>query len=196
MAVFTTPADFARFYQTLDEACVRYECRVHAYVLMKNHVHMLMTPATAGGIARAMKFVGSSYAYYFNSSQHRTGAMWEGRYRAIPIDTEHYLLACYRYIERNPTRAGLVDKAEMYRWSSYRANALGERDRLVTPHERYLALGADPTTRQISYRALHSEDLAPTDLDEIRLAITTGSVLGTNEFRRKMAELASRQSLS
>ena len=187
MAIFTSPADHVRFCRKLHQACARYECVVHAYVLMTNHVHLLMTPATRGGIARVMQSVGTAYALYFNASHHRTGALWEGRYRAIPIETEQYLLTCYRYIERNPVRAGLVVDAAHHRWSSYRANAFGERDPLVTPHECYLALGVDPPTRQAYYRALHGLDLSPTILDEVRAAITTSTVLGTKDFRSRIA---------
>jgi REP-associated tyrosine transposase len=188
MAIFTSPADYARFYRRLQQACFRYECVVHAYVLMPNHVHLLMTPATPTGIGRVMQSVGTAYAQYFNAAQHRTGAIWEGRYRAIPIDTEKYLLTCYRYIERNPVRAGLVGDAAHHRWSSYRANAFGERDPLVTPHARYLALGLDPRTRQTFYRALHGDDLSPTALDEVRAAIHSGSALGTEDFRREIEQ--------
>lgn len=192
MAIFTSSADYVRFRRKLHEACTQHDCVVHAYVLMTNHVHLLMTPATPQGIGRVMQSVGTSYAQYFNASQHRTGAFWEGRYRAIPIDTEQYLLACYRYIERNPVRAGLVSDAAHHRWSSYRANAFGEGDSLVTPHERYLALGVDSRMRQAFYRALHEDDLSPTALDEVRAAITSGNALGSEGFRREIAQLAGR----
>ncbi len=192
MAIFASAADYTRFYRKLEQACRRYDCVVHAYVFMSNHVHLLMTPAKANGIGRVMQSVGTSYAAYFNELNVRTGGMFEGRYRAIPIDSEQYLLTCYRYIERNPVRAGVVANVAQHRWSSYRANALGERDPLVTPHERYLSLGIDAASRQSSYRALHAIDLPPTAVDRLRDSIRTGSALGSEGFLRRVAQLAGR----
>jgi putative transposase len=87
-----------------------------------------------------MQSVGRRYAQYFNRTYHRSGSLWEGRYKSALVDTERYLLACYRYIELNPVRAGIVRRPEDYPYSSYHANGLGKADRLVTPHEIYLQL--------------------------------------------------------
>lgn len=192
MAIFLRTEDYARFYRKLERACRRHDCVVHAYVFMTNHVHLLMTPATATGISRVMQSVGTSYAAYFNASNQRTGGIWEGRYRAILIDSEAYLLTCYRYIERNPVRAGVAGTVAQHKWSSYGANALGLRDPLVTPHERYLSLGLDAASRQAAYRGLHGTDLAPATVDQLREAIATGAALGSDGFQRRIAEIARR----
>ena len=124
--MFLRPADYVRYLDNVRAACDQHGCAVHAYVLMTNHVHLLMTPTNAGGISRVMQSVGRRYVRYFNQSYQRTGTLWEGRYRAAAIDSEQYLFACYRYIERNPVRAGMVDDPADYRWSSHAANALHE----------------------------------------------------------------------
>ena len=135
---------------------------------MTNHVHFLMTPASAGGIGYVMQAVGRKYVRYFNRMNERTGGLWEGRYRAMRIDSERYLLTCYRYIELNPVRAGLVTDPSQYRWSSYGANAIGLLDPLVTTHERYLALGVGRVARTTAYRALFNQALDERTLYGIR----------------------------
>ena len=114
---------------------------------MTNHVHLLMTPDEAGQIARVMQSLGRRYVRYVNDRYHRTGTLWEGRYRACLVDSEDYLLRCYRYIELNPVRAAMVSAPVDYAWSSYRKNALGIDDNLVRPHRAYLALGANDEQR-------------------------------------------------
>jgi len=118
-------------------------CAVHAYVLMRNHVHLLLTPTRADGVSRLLALLGE-----------HNGALWEERYDAQPVHSRQYLLACMRYIELNPVRAGLVARPENYRWSSFGSNALGREDRLVTPHSFYCTLGRSPASRQLAYRAL------------------------------------------
>ena len=118
VAMFVAPADYERFRAYLQAACLRHGCLVHAYVLMTNHVHLLVTPTAPAAIGRVMQSVGRRYVQPFNRRHDRTGTLWEGRYKAAPIDTEHYLLTCYRYIERNPVRAGMVDCPADYRWSA------------------------------------------------------------------------------
>ena len=135
---------------------------------MTNHVHFLMTPATKHGIGHVMQTIGRSYVTYFNRMHERTGGLWEGRYRAMRIDNERYLLSCYRYIELNPVRAGLVTDPGRYPWSSYGANAMGVRDPLVTPHERYLAPGISRGERTTVYRALFSQQLDERTLFSLR----------------------------
>ena len=135
---------------------------------MTNHVHFLMTPASVGGIGYVMQAVGRKYVRYFNRMHARTGGLWEGRYRAMRIESERYLLTCYRYIELNPVRAGLVTDPSQYRWSSYGANAIGILDPLVTTHERYQALGISRAGRMTAYRALFHEVLDERTLYGIR----------------------------
>ena len=191
--LFVTESDYTFFGDCLREACETHECGVHAYVLMTNHVHLLMTPADATGVGRVMQAVYRRYVKRFNELHGRTGALCESRYKASIVDTERYLFACYRYIELNPLRAGLVDDPRDYPWSSYRSNALGTSDRVLTPHERYEALGRDAATRQAAYRALVATTLADATLSEIRNATRGGWALGSPRFREEVAALLGRR---
>ena len=123
--IFFGVEDYARYRAWLAAAAAEYGCAIHAYVLMTNHVHLLVTPRQAESLPRAMQSLGRRYVRYVNAAYHRTGTLWEGRYRAAPIDSEAYLLACSRYIELNPVRAGMVRHPRDYRWSSWHANAQG-----------------------------------------------------------------------
>ena len=140
-----------------------------------------------------MQAVGRRYVRWFNDTYERTGTLWEGRFKATVVDTDHYLLACYRYIELNPVRGGLVADPGHYRWSSYRANALGTDNPLVTPHERYDALGTDAAHRQLAYRVLIGAVIPDVTLDEIRSATNAGWALGGKRFRDEIAALLARR---
>ena len=131
--IFASEDDFHFYLDCLKTACKSHDVQVHAYVLMTNHVHLLMTPQTECGLAKVMQSVGRRYVQYFNWNYKRTGTLWEGRYKATLIDTKRYLLTCYRYIELNPVRANMVTQPEAYRWSSFRFNAHVIPDDLVTP---------------------------------------------------------------
>lgn len=182
--VFASNVDYLVFRSCLLSAIVRFDCAIHAYVLMTNHVHLLISSAAANGISRAMQSLGRRYVRYFNDRYHRTGTLWEGRYRATVVDTDHYLFSCFRYIEENPLRAGMVRHPSDYRWSSYGFNALGREDPLVTPHEQYLALGPSSPTRQAAYRKLFRVPVDPAVLAAIRNATNHAWALGSEQFRR------------
>lgn len=171
----------------------QHHCCIHAYVFMTNHVHLLVTPNEIGGISRMMQSLGRRYVRYFNMRYHRTGTLWEGRYRSTLIESERYLLTCYRYIELNPVRAGLVTDASEYRWSSHAANAFGAYDPLVSPHERYSALGLDPDTRRRAYRALFEVAIEADILTEIRQATNLEWALGSETFRAKVGAVFHRR---
>ena len=132
--IFYAEADYQFYLEKLKQACDKHSCDVHAYVLMTNHVHLLITPHKENGISKAMQMLGRYYVQYFNYSYERTGTLWEGRYKASLIDSNSYALICYRYIELNPVRADMVDHPSEYPWSSYRHNALGEKNELVIHH--------------------------------------------------------------
>ena len=192
-AVFTRPSDYERYRLFLREACDRYACLVHSYVLMTNHVHLLVTPARPTAIAQAMQSVGHRYVQHFNRWHGRTGTLWEGRYKAVVIDSEEYLLTCYRYIERNPVRAGIVAEPGAYMWSSYGANAFGRPDPLITPHRLYLRLGRSERVRRAAYRALCSVELDTGAAHTLRHAAETGWALGGARFRREVERSAGRR---
>jgi putative transposase len=139
-----------------------------------------------------MKSIGQLYAQYINKTYGRCGNLWEGRFKSCLVQSEQYVLACYRYIELNPVRAGLAASADVYAWSSYDANAKGHASELVAPHEEYLRLGRTPGERQAAYRDLFGL-VDGIQLDEIRGAVNTGYVLGTPSFKALMARRLGRR---
>jgi putative transposase len=183
---FSAPDDFRYYLQCLREACLKHDAVTHAYVLMTNHVHLLITPAEKDGISRVLQTVGRRYVQYVNASYRRSGTLWEGRHKASLIDTEHYLMACYRYIELNPVRAGMVRKPGDYPWSSFGANAHGRVDPLIQPHDVYLALGANEAERQRTYRELFRQDLEPADVQSLRTAINLCVPVGNDRFKTQI----------
>jgi putative transposase len=146
---------------------------------MTNHVHLLVTPHMPDSCAKVIKNVGQRHVQRINSRRNRTGTLWEGRFYSCPVATERYALACYRYIETNPVRAGMVRQPWDYEWSSYRANAAGEPNGLVTPHPAYLAIAQDAEMRGPGYRQLCEECLDEETLREIRKATRGGYAIGT-----------------
>jgi putative transposase len=187
---FLSDQDREYFRRALRDTSATAGCSIHAYVIMTNHVHLLATARESESAARMMQALGRRYVRYFNDRYERTGTLWEGRFRSTLVDSERYFLACSRYIETNPIRAGMAVHAEHYRWSSFRCNALGEPDLLVTPHQIYLALGDHAPARQSSYRALFSAPQDPRDLEGIRRATRAGTVLGSDGCRAALeAEL-------
>jgi putative transposase len=192
-SIFVTDEDYRFYLAKLGAACQHHHCDVHAYVLMTNHVHLLITPHHEPGIGNVMQSVGRSYVRYFNDTYHRTGTLWEGRYRATLIDTEQYLLICYRYIELNPVRAGMVADPAAYPWSSYHANALGQSDSLVTSHPLYQSLGKEAERRQAAYRGLFQQVIEPPTLAAIRESTNKAWVLGHERFVEAIATTLNRR---
>lgn len=182
-AVFFAEDDYQFYRDRLREACAKHDCRIHAYVLMTNHVHLLITPMTGTGISQVMQSLGRCYVQYINFNYQRTGTLWEGRYRATLLDSERYLLCCQRYIELNPVRAGMVTDPGEYPWSSYRSNALGEPDSLVSPHALYRRLGRSRVKRQKAYRGLFEHEIGDEVVEQIREATNKAWVLGDLRFR-------------
>jgi putative transposase len=183
---FLDDEDRRRYLQCLYEALRRYGCDLHAYVLMDNHAHLLVTPQDVGAVSRLMQTFGRNYAGLFNGRHGRTGTLWEGRYKSCLVDTERYVLTCSRYIELNPVRARMVVDPAEYPWSSYHANALGRPDLLVTPSPTLLALAGDPAARATAYRALFDEALPDDVIAEIRLYLQQQRALGTDRFRAQV----------
>ena len=173
-------------WEKLGAACEKHECDLHAYVLMTNHVHLLITPHTEQGLTKVMQMLGRYYVQYFNYTYDRSGTLWEGRYKATLLDSEQYLLACMRYIELNSVRAEMVEHPRDYPWSSYHYNALGEEDLLLTPHVLYQKLGSTNKKRQAAYRALFRHRLAERTLEELREATNKAWVLGNDRFKTKI----------
>jgi putative transposase len=182
-ACFFADEDYARYLDYVVEFAPKFGCTVHAYVLMTNHVHLLLTPQQADGASQLMQRLGQHYVQYVNRTYRRSGTLWEGRFRSCLAQSEDYVLACYRYIELNPVRAGVVRQPADYRWSSYRVNGQGTRSRLVVPHEEYLRLGTNAPDRCEAYRALLREQLDADVVTEIRDATNGNIALGNERFR-------------
>jgi len=180
---FFAERDYQLYKRWLAEAAADHSCQVHAYVLMSNHVHLLATPGVANGLAKMMQSLGRRYVRYVNDVYGRSGTLWEGRYKACLVQTEYYLFACYRYIELNPVRAGIVANPAEYAQSSYRSNALGQPDPLVVPHVAYEALGAVGDERRRAYRAMFRPGDEPQAADEIRRVTAGCQVLGSESFK-------------
>ena len=178
---FANDADRGLYLAMLEEVASRVPCAVHAYVLMSNHVHLLVSPIEAVGPSLLMKNLGQRYVQAFNRRHARTGTLWEGRFRSCVVDSEDYLFRCYQYVEMNPVRAGMVSNPREYSWSSYRANAEGAGSRLLTPHSLYLSLGADANHRSARYRDLFLDELSAEDLGRIREATHRGGSLGSRD---------------
>ncbi len=180
---FLDDEDRQRYLQCLRQALLRFGCRLHAYVLMSNHVHLLLTPDETGGVSRMMHTFARNYVGSFNGRHGRTGTLWEGRFKACLVGSGRYFLSCSRYIELNPVRAWMVSQPSEYPWSSYGGNAEGRTDSLLTPHREFLGLGADPASRASAYRALFAEVLPDELVEEIRAHLQQQRVLGTDRFR-------------
>jgi putative transposase len=168
-------------------------CALHAYCLMTNHVHLLVTADEADGCAVLMKHLGQLHTQYVNRTYGRTGSLWEGRFRSCLVQSEAYVLACYRYIELNPVRAGLVTGTGDYPWSSYLANIGEVHESWITPHAEYLALGESEGERRAVYRCLFGSELQAARIEEIRVATNGNFALGDARFRREISAAAGRR---
>ena len=191
--IFADEADYCFYLDALKQACQKNNCRLHAYVLMTNHVHLLITPETCDGLGKTLQSLGRRYVQHFNYKYQRTGTLWEGRYKSALIDTDQYLLTCYRYIEMNPVRAGMVSTPGKYPWTSYHFNALGRPDSLFSPHPLYRVLGGTPDECCSAYRALFRNHIGAAVLDEIRGKTNTEWVIGNDRFSCRMTELLGQQ---
>lgn len=186
-AVFLQEQDYKLYLRLLLETAAEHECQIHAYVLMTNHVHALVTPQRERSLPLMMQAMGRSYVRRLNWRYQRTGTLWEGRYRASLVQTDEYFLACQRYIELNPVRAGMVAAPGDYPYSSYRYHAWGMKNPLISPHAVYLALHAEPAQRRRAYRRLFHDRLEPELLMKLRHETNVCGVIGSDSFRSQIA---------
>lgn len=182
-AIFADDADRRHYYRLLCNATVECRIAVHAYVLMGNHVHLLLTSSDGDALSRAMRKVGHCYVQAFNHRHGRSGPLWQGRFKSCLVDSERYLMAVYRYIELNPVRAALAERPEQHRWSSIHANLGLIADPLVTPHPRFLALGRNRAARVAAYRELLQRGIDRDEMDGIRAYLQQERVLGNPRFQ-------------
>jgi len=180
---FSEDEDFMVYLALLRQLSLKSQCAVHAYCLMPNHVHILATPARTDSCAVLMKELSQRYAHYFNDKYGRTGTLWEGRFHSCVAESARYALACYRYIELNPVRAGIVLHPGLYPWSSYGANAGTCVDGFITSHPEFMALATDERARRLVYQHLMGQGLAPSVLGAIRDATNGGYPLGSDRFK-------------
>ena len=183
-----------QFYLTcLDQALKRYHVQLHAYVLMPDHVHLLMTPTETEGISKVMSLLGQQYVRYINRTYQRSGPLWGGRHKASLVDAEEYLLRCYRYIESNPMRSGLVNSPEEYPWSSYRHHTWGKINPYIKEHKIYLDLGQTNEERQYAYRELFNKTLSEQETHKIRSSFHYNYPLGNQQFKEQIETILNRR---
>ena len=182
-ACFFDPADYTFYLECLGEAAQKARCAVHAYVLMTNHVHLLVTAEVPGGLSLMMQSLGRRYVRYLNHLYGRTGTLWEGRFKSSLVESERYFLTCSRYTELNPVRAAMVRKPADYPWSSYSAHADGKGEPWLVHHACYMHLGDHAAGRQAAYRALFQDGINPETLSAIRSSLNRLGVLGSSHFQ-------------
>jgi len=185
-ACFFSDQDYVVYLDKLKEYSEKYQVALHSYVLMTNHVHLLLTPNSDSGVSKMMQSLGRYYVRYVNHTYKRTGTLWEGRYKSTLIDSQCYFLTVSRYIELNPVRAAMVAHPGEYPWSSYQKNALGKPVSLVTSHQCYDQLGCSEEERQNRYRALFDQLIPDDTLDEIRESLNKAWVLGEGRFAEQI----------
>ena len=190
---FYAEADYSRYLHNLQDAAEKNDTKIHAYVLMTNHIHLLATPGHEYSITHTIQDLGRKYVRYLNTTYKRTGALWEGRFKACLVDSEAYLLTCMRYIEMNPVRAGMVEHPGEYRWSSYACNATGKSNTIIEPHPLYIALADKKVERHKAYRELFSMHIDPEDIHAIRSALNQELVVGRDDFKDKIERMINRQ---
>ena len=194
---FFAEEDYHCYIHWLQKSVADWDCAIHAYVLMINHVHLLITPGRSDGPAKLMQSLGRHYVQYINRACKRSGSLWEGRYKSSIVPAETYLFSCMRHIKLNPVRAGMVTDPAHYRWSSYRHNGLGQADDRLTAHPLYQSLGRDAEERRASYRALFRPELDDDAIGDIRLALAQSQPLGDDRFAERIcAKVGVRQTLT
>lgn len=187
--VFAEDSDRKAYLGWMKEASEKYKVDIHAYMLMDNHVHLLLSTKEPSHISKVMQHIGRKYVPYFNHKYEKSGTLWEGRFKGSMIESEQYLLCCYRYIELNPVRANIVNRPEEWKWSSYASNGYGEDDPLIKPHPLYLAIHKDKEKRINYYRGGFRQVLDAALINDLRSAVQTGTPLGNNKFKEEIEQL-------
>lgn len=182
-AIFVDDEDRHHFRRLLRRAFRDDGVDLHAFVLMGNHFHLLLTPRATGVLSRALGRVGQAYAQTFNLRHGRSGALWQGRFKSCLVQDEYYVLMVMRYIELNPVRAAMVDAPQDYRWSSVHTHLGRTRDPLITPHPVYLAMGRNPAERALAYDHWLHAGITPPELRRLRAYANQERALGDERFQ-------------
>ena len=181
-ACFRDAQDFGLYRRWLAEYADRTGCLVHAYVLMTNHVHLLVTGRSSLSVSSMMQRLSQRYTQYVNRRYRRSGSLWEGRFHSCLVGEDDYVLACYRYLELNPVRAGMVARPADYRWSSHRSNIGDSGDCFLVPHDTYCRLGRTPEARRQAYLALFQGSGEPGLATAIGQATGGTAAIGSPRF--------------
>lgn len=192
-AIFKSDADREVLLDLLSENARKHQVALHAYVLMDNHFHLLLTPETAQGVPLMMQAVGRRYVRYFNDFHHRTGTLWEGRYKSTLVQTERYLLGCMVYMDLNPVRAGMVTDPGNHPWSSHRHYIGQTPDRRITPPSTYWGLGNTPFSREAAYTELVRAGQSAAQQGAITDATVHGWALGDDDFSAELQKRTTRR---
>lgn len=180
--IFVTVADRERFLSILEHNTSQFGLALHAYVLMDNHFHLLTTPTSADALPKTMQAIGRQYVRYFNQAHGRSGSLWEGRYRSTVLQPERHLLECMAFLDLNPVRAGMVEHASEYPWSSYPHYAGLRHDGWLSSPAMVWELGNTPFARETAYRDLVQRGLSVRQKDELTESALHGWALGDAEF--------------
>jgi putative transposase len=186
--VFFEDEDYRAYLYWLDESLKKYKCQLHAYVLMTNHIHLLLTPQSAQNVSLVMQYLGRHYVPYINKTYGTSGSIWEGRFKASLVQEENYLLQCMRYIELNPVTASMVKRPEQYQWSSYNFNGKGKLNPILVMHECYRDLGRIKSERLVVYQELFKAHIELNDQHAIKSSLETGTPLGDSYFKEKIEQ--------
>lgn len=191
--IFCSAGDYQAMLDLLAQQARRYGVAVHAYVLMPNHFHLLVTPALGGQLPQMMQAVGRSYVRAFNAAHGRSGTLWEGRYRSTLLQPERYLLACMAYFDLNPVRSGAAAAASDYPWSSFRHYAGLRHDAWLAPHPLYWALGNTPFSREAAYTDLVQIGIPVAQQEALTRSALSGWVLGDADYVAQMQKRVERR---
>jgi len=184
--IFLEENDYLYYANCLQDACLQYDCKIHAYAFLHNHVHLLITQQTPDGIAHLFQSLGRRYVRYFNDRHGRTGTLWEGRYKSCLVESERYLLACQRFIDLHPVRDGLVKKPEDYNWSSASCYVLEVPDQLITIHSEYHAFTNKNNEYHQNYKDFLKQGIPKSEAQLISESISKSGVLGDESFQFKV----------
>ncbi len=190
--IFESAEDMSRIKEDVVQALSKADCQLHAYVIMTNHLHLLITPADNVQLSKFIQTMANRYVRYFNASRNRTGTIWEGRFKSSLVDSENYLFSLYRYIEMNPVKANIVENSADYPWSSYRYNALGEKNGLITEHQLYRDLGETSAQRAKNYQKIFATRNSAEQEQQITEATMRGEIYGSSGFHAKISKLIPR----
>lgn len=191
--IFFSEEDYSFFLEVLKEAKAKHPSFIYGYCFMTNHLHLLIQPKEKENISLLMKFLGAKYVRYINKIYKRTGTLWEGRFKCSLIDGELYFLTCLQYIEMNPVRAGIVNSPELYRWSSYRFRAFGEKSSVLDFDPWYNSLGSNAEEKQLSYRRFFQNSIPKSAYQLIREMTNKGGIVGRSSFKEQIQKIVGRE---